>query len=197
MKALADTLQIGFGHRDADGTQLEPEEQPVDRILSAPLPVTLGNAPGEGTPMDVVMRGNVRAETTAGEVVELLGEACLYCAHWDSALYQRERPSYPIDDLNEQRAMILETATSEELASVPRERLDFADVILDASMGRCHALSHLSPDGKLDTHARACCPANDPSGNPLPKCFKARPEARRTIAGIRDRILRTAAGSKE
>ena len=188
-----DELRIGYGCREENGTKVEPEEQPVDHSVSAQLPVTLGSKPGEGTQMQVTMRGAVTDQITAGAAVEKFSRQCHLCGHWDQQMYQRERPAYAPEELDEQRAAALDLASPAQLVGLAVQR---ADEILDASFGRCRALSHYSPDGRLDTHAQACCPSTVPGVGEIDSAFTPRRDARRDVTGIRDRILQTAAGRK-
>lgn len=191
MKATNDELIIGHGIPDEKGQPLDPEEQPVDRRLSTALPVTLGNAPGEGKLISLPMRSNVTVETTAGEIAAEFSRRCELCAHWDQATYRRERRTYDPDELNEQRASVLEIASAKQISDLATAH---ADAILDASLGRCHALSHYSPDGRLDIHAHASCPPTGPTGQKIPAAFAPRHDAKKITEQIRDRILLTAAG---
>jgi hypothetical protein len=191
VKATSDDLIIGHGITDDHGQRLEAEEQPVDRKLATVLPVSLGNGPGDGKLINVPMRGHVTVESTAGEIAAEFSRRCELCVHWDQATYQRERRSYDVDELNEQRASVLELASAAQLSAVGREH---ADAILDASLGRCQALSSYSPDGRLDIHAHASCPVVSPTGQSIPAAFKPRPEMRRAATTIRDRILLAAEG---
>ncbi len=191
MRATTDELRIGHGVPDDKGQPLEPEEQPADRVLGVPVNVTLGHGPGEGTPIDRPMPARVTVESTAGEMAAEFSEQCHLCAHWDQALFQRERRSYDPQEQDRQRAIVLELSGPEALDLVLRGR---ADSILDASFGRCRALSHYSPDGRLDTFARAFCPTVTPDGYPIRKAFTARQDSRQDATHIRDRILLTAEG---
>lgn len=191
MKAITDEFRIGHGIPDDKGQPLEPEEQPVDHVLGTMLPVTLGNAPGEGTPIETPMRGRVTVESTAGEMAAELTEQCYLCAHWDPVLFRAERRTYDAREQDRQRAIAVEVSGPEALDIILRAR---ADAILDASFGRCRALSHYSPDGRLDTFARAYCPSATMDGTPIPKAFTAHADARRDAVQIRDKILLTASG---
>lgn len=191
MKATTDELRIGHGIPDDKGQPLEPEEQPVDRVLGTDIAVTLGHGPGEGTPIDRPLPGRVIVESTAGEMAAEFSEQCHLCAHWDQALFRAERVAYDPREQDRQRAIVLELSGPEALDLVLRGR---ADSILDASFGRCRALSHYSPDGRLDTFARAYCPSVTPDGYPIRKAFTPRREARADATQIRDRILLTAEG---
>ena len=193
MKATSEELKIGHGYREEDGTPLEPEAQPVDRVLSTPIGVTVGHGPGQGTPIDASLRGNVTIESTAGEMAAEFTERCHLCKHWDQQTFQRARPNYPPAYQDRQRAIVLELAGPEALDLVLRQR---ADSILDAAFGRCQALSHYSPDGVLDTFAQAFCPSVSPDGYPIPRAFTPRREAERDRTTIRDKILLTASGKE-
>jgi hypothetical protein len=194
MKATTDELRIGHGIPDEKGQPLEPEEQPVDRVIGTILPVTLGNAPGEGAPVETPMRGRVTVEGTALDAAVEFTEQCYLCEHWDQAAYRdaRQRGLYAPSYLDEQRVHVLELASADELDQFERDR---ADKILDVTHGRCRVLSELLHD-MIDSHARAHCPAADAQGNPLENMFKARREARGDVVQIRDRILLTASGRR-
>ena len=196
MKALDETIKIGHGIPDDRGTKLEPEEQPVDRVIDSTAAVTLGNAPGEGEQITQPLRVTVTDEMTADDAVDVFTRQCQFCMHWDQSTYRRERRLYDQEELDEQRAGVLEVASPRELARFGETALKNADAVLDATLGRCQALSQFSPDGVLDTHARAFCPASDPDGNAIPIAFKPRPDAQRTVISIRDRILKTASGKE-
>lgn len=196
MKAITDTLKITHGQREEDGTKLEPEQQPVDRVITTVAPVTLGNAPGEGTPVTMPFRVNVTTEMDAITAAQELSRQCQFCRHWNQQEWYRDRIRYEGTAegrkfLDEQRALAIEAATSEELSSLQRES---ADPLLDLN-GKCEALSYALNDA-IYTHPRAFCPSHGMEGEALPCYFKPLPEAARTVEKIRDRVLNIAAGKE-
>ena len=201
MKAITDEVRIGHGIPDDKGQPLEPEEQPVDRIITTLGKVTYGNAPGQGTPVNMPVRASVTAELTANELAADFATQCEFCANWDPEGYRRDRMAGVItsDELDDQRANVLELANAAELDSFARDR---ADLILYETLGRCNALTELCkpilPAEALPIymHVRGGCPQYLPDGTRISSLFKPRPDARRTVTGIRDRILNTASGKE-
>src|SRR5512136_2378121 len=134
MKATSDELRIGHGIPDDKGQPLEPEEQPVDRVLGTDVLVTLGSAPGKGTPINRPMSGRVTVESTAGEMAAEFSEQCRLCTHWDQATFRSQWPNYDPAERDVQRALALEVSGVDALSAILRQR---ADSILFASLGRC------------------------------------------------------------
>lgn len=194
MKTNSDQFQIGRGARDEHDQKLEPEEQPVRRILTSDAKMDAGDLGDaieaqQGRSLSVPL--SVTAEMIALDAIEMLARQCHLCVHWRRDEFQREKKILEATAVGRRDLDVMRAQAIDCGADVP-ENVDLseADPVL-AIMGKCMALSDLARDS-IYSHPQACCPANGPGGEPLPLLFKPRSE--RDEMAVRDRILNAAQG---
>lgn len=195
MRNLGERVDIAHGVRADDGTKLEPEEQPVRRVIATTADVKHGV-----NPTGAALRTSLTTEMNADEASRIMSEKCHLCAHWrpdEWPAVKRKLQSTPDGQamLNRIRGEMLAGGA----AAFPgmENGDDLADVEHAlGSAGVCKALSDLFRDDMI-TMPDATCPETDPHGQPLPTLFVARRgDARRAATSTRDTILRTAQGRK-
>jgi len=188
VKNLRDTFQVGYGAREEDGTKLEPEQQPVRRVIESEASVTVGEAV---LPQTIPLM--VTAEMEAREAEALLSSQCQFCVHWRQDEFRKDRGGIARIDLDRMRAQALDCAEIENV-NLSDEQIATADPILDAVIGKCMALSSLCTPEPIYTHREAGCPSSLPNGIPLENLFQPIPDAKRIKSAVRDRMMRRAQG---
>lgn len=188
MKIHGDRFQIGHGARDEKDQRLEPEEQPVRRILETSGTVNVGT-PEQGAPVGLSVPASVSAEMSAEDMEAVLATQCQFCANWDQAAWAKERHTINPIDLDRMRAQALDCAAGTVLTEQQKQS---ADPLLDC-MGKCQALTELLGDD-MYAHPQASCPEATPDGHALPILFRPRDGAKKLRAHVRDRIMRAAQG---
>lgn len=189
MKNLGERIDIGHGARADDGTKLEPEEQPVRRVIATEAEAKHGdNVVG-------AIRTNITADMTAIEAAAILSQPCHLCMHWrpdewPAARRRLESTPEGLADLNRMRAALLGSGSA-GLANGD-EGFDVEHALAHGRIGVCKALSDLFRDDML-TEREATCPSQGPNGETIPPLFVAkRGDARRASDSTRDSVLRTA-----
>ena len=194
MKTIRDRYQIGHGFQEEDGTKLEPELQPVRRIIDSAAEVNGAENIEKQLGRDLSLPLQITSESTAIETAELLAQQCHRCAHWSQTAWDHDRrileqTAVGRADLDRMRAQAIDCGADVKITDSARVS---ADPLLDC-MGKCHALSEIANDG-IYSHPEPTCPDRDPAGNPLPLLFKPKSEEKRAVTSIRDRLLGLASG---
>lgn len=200
-------LQIGTGMLAVDGTKLEPEQQPVRRVVTIDAPVDLrGTGQVVGSIPTEVVTENRTADDVARGFTHLCGNCKWFRNHeWVRDLRNADSPMAPLERrraINEIRGALLTTRNA-DLASM-HEGQD-GDLDVEAALhqlGYCKALYDMfknqnmsNEDATVLVHPLSCCPTDVRKANPPGGFFTPKDgEARRVGSQNYDRILRKAEG---
>jgi hypothetical protein len=175
MKIKSDYFRIAATATDLTGQKLEPEDQPVQRVLE-----TSFQASGTNGQVFGQVGGEIAAQSTAGVVASRLRAMCAGCKHFDNRdwiklVRRSDDPLAPRDQrelVNSMRASLLMTFNATLDAALtdtsPAEDggVDVEHVLM--SMGMCHALTSHYGD-QVGVHPLSSCPEevcgpNQPAG---------------------------------
>jgi hypothetical protein len=189
MKNLGETISIGHGAREEDGTKLEPELQPVIRRIESESGVSLGND-HVGTPIGRSLPLRIVSEMPAIEAAEVMSRRCELCAHFRTDLWpsmQREFESTHEGrvEMDKIRGHLLGLGANVIPSMINGEEIHDVEHAL-SRMGVCDALS--TKERPIIPLPESCCPEGyEDTFQP-----KAGGTARRAVTSIRDRILKAA-----
>lgn len=164
MKIKNDYFRIANAATDLKGKKLEPEAQPIQRVLETSFAAggTNGQVYGQ-------MGGEIASQSTAGEVAQRLRAMCAGCKHFDNKdwvkfVRRADDALAPRDQrelVNSMRASLLMTfnatldATLTDASPAEDGGVDVEHVLM--SMGTCHALvSHYGD--VIGVHPLSSCP---------------------------------------
>lgn len=206
MKITDDKLIINTAEVDSvGGAKPEPEERPVIRSMGTGVKVGIHDGHQIQDRAAGIMGASINAADTAGEFFKR-ATPCQGCIHWKNDKWrlqlQRWKDSTdPVDraELNRLRATFL-GLTSEKMQLLISSGTD-PDMQLASMLGMCTAYTKFWMDrGKSIGDAftvsatTSTCPEKDVEGNPLPKLYRANPNA--LINKIRDDVMLKADGKK-
>lgn len=157
MEIKRDTLTVGGLIADERGDKVEPEQQPVVRVLDVATAVsgTSGETLG-------ALPGRIQQIQSAGVFAQDLRSKCVNCTHFDRRGFAavRRKLTSTLDglrQLNELRASLLESgnATIADLHEAEDGDRDVEGAL--SMMGLCRALGELARDD-VAVHPLANCP---------------------------------------
>jgi len=189
-------VEIGSGFREEDGTKIEPELQPVKKIIVSETTVDIGSGPDGGQRVGALPLA-ITSEMPAIEAADMLTSLCHACIFWRPDEWPRVRATLTPQEIGALRATLL-AKTSDEIPQLDDGNDDFYALdhaMSDGTHGVCKALSDMAGDDVV-TFYTATCPDTAPNGAPLGLLFKPKSEARRAVMRGRDAILLTASGRK-
>ena len=207
MDVFDDKLRISQSDRDEKGKQIDPEERPVERVITTAIPVGLSN----GQSVEAFTKGDARGEvpnevSVTGSAVEFaqgFRGRCRLCKHFDREGFRRWKKDVDLSGDPERRKFLnfLRSKVLGEMYEQTISKHQGPDGDLDVEhavneFGICRALSHAFND-LFAVWPDAGCPVADPSGKPIdPAPFTPRDsDAAREGTSSYDTILKTAAGS--
>lgn len=161
MKIKSDMLRIRTVPFDDKGQKMEPEQQPVQRVIHTDSPATMRNGQMVGTlPTNIVM------DTTVAEMVPGMRRPCFSCKHFDRRNWKElfrlwSEPTAPIEkrrELNAIRAALLETNNAEIQHRHDSEEGMMVEHAI-STLGICRPLTEIDKNPVI-VYPKACCPAN-------------------------------------
>lgn len=165
MKIKKDFLRIAHGVRNAAGEKGEPEQQPIQRVLTFDAPASLQHAGPVGSiPAQVIY------ETTAGEFAQGLRGRCGHCKNFDKEAFRKYRAACESSSSMTKRAEINALralyATTHNEAVINRSTAAAgpgSDGDMDVEhaltfIGICHPLTEMHRDAVLVDETFGCCP---------------------------------------
>jgi hypothetical protein len=197
-------VDVATGVRAADGSKLEPEEQPARIVRGLEAPVKVGRGPFDPEARSVgTIGGALTEETDAISAAQHLATRCALCVNWRRRDWQRLRVAWS-DPSNHAGAEILNRIRGElmtqEHAGAPGmdngpETLDVEHAIAEA-IAICGPLTEIEGEVTLTFYSGGC-PTHDAHGRPLQPMFApAGAEGRRASTRAYDSILRMAQGKE-
>lgn len=201
-----ETLRVTPATHAPDGTKLEPEERPAQRVVPTTAPLRVGS----GEEISAIIPAEAVIETTAGELAMGFRTKCATCRHFNQQLWRRLRREYERstsmekrDFVNQVRFGIAQCQDAETAARHMDENTFEIDVeaVLDI-LGVCEAQTEIFSKyaGELDLklfYPTAGCPdgMRGPGGEDLAHLYQPRDRAaERAASGAHDLILRMAQG---
>lgn len=169
MRIKREFLAIASEARAEDGTKLEPEEQPIQRVMETVATATRGGVAVGGLPVEIV------AHTTAQEMSAAKGRQCYGCKHWRHEQWRRaiadaDGPDAAHEDrqsINKVRAAILGSGNA-TITNHYEDREEGGPDVEKAmnAMGICGPLTeneratdpNFGPKEWVVTFPTACCP---------------------------------------
>lgn len=207
MKIKREFLSIANDARAEDGTKLEPEEQPIQRVMETVAPATMRSGQIVGAlPVEIV------AHSTAQEMSAAKGRQCYLCRHWRNAQWRKaiadaEGPDASHEDrklVNDVRAAILGSGNASISAHYEDHEEGGPDVEKAIwAMGICGPLTenervndpNFGPKEWVVTFPTASCPMSVVSPTQPYGFFEARGSEEEQAAGAnRDAVMFRAAG---
>lgn len=175
MEIKKDYLRIAHAATDLEGKKLDPEAQPVQRVMETDFAANLSNGQVVGA-----VGGEIAAQSTAGVVARRLRAMCAGCKHFDQKTWQTmvrraDDPLAPMDQrqvVNAIRESLLMTnnatidATLTDQHPAPDGGVDVEHALM--SLGICQALTAHYGE-QIGVHPLSSCPEevcgpNQPEG---------------------------------
>lgn len=162
MKIKSDIFRIRTFPRDDKGDKIEPEAQPMQRVLSTDAPFTpqRGGPTAGSIPTEIIYEGSV------GDFAEAIRRPCFSCKNFNREAWARiyarwNDPTAPIEmrqKLNGIRAALLESqnATIADRHTSAEGDLDVEHAL--STLGVCHPLSEINGAAVI-TYPTGGCPA--------------------------------------
>ena len=197
MRIKKEFLRFRTAPYDDAGQKIEPEQQPVQKVMEIDAPASMRGGPAVGSiPTQVIQ------EMSVGELASAMRKPCFSCKHFDRRAWKLlvarwNSPNSPVEErqyLNMVRAGLLQTKNADIVSKSTGTDGDMDVEHALLMLGICRTLTEVQ-NAPIIVHPTGACPAEvctptQPDGFYQPKTTKAERMGSQTY----DNIIRTAQG---